>query len=96
MRVGLYKRGRVWWAPWRKDGKQRRVSSRTENKKIAEEMRIRLEHRLLNGDAEEPAAIARVPIQQLVDEYEAWSKTQKTIPIACGYCGCSCWRSPAI
>lgn len=78
MRVSIYKRGRVWWARWRKDGVQERVSFGTENKKIAEEKRIRLEHRLLVGEEEQPAtAPERVLVQQLVDEYEAWSKTQK-------------------
>ena len=79
MRVSIYKRGRVWWARWRKDGKQERVSLGTENRKIAEEKRIRLEHRLLNGGPEELRAPepVQVRVQQLVDEYEAWSHTVK-------------------
>lgn len=77
MRVSIYKRGRVWWARWRKDGRQHRVSFETGNRKIAEEKRIRLEHQLLTGEFEEEPAPERVSVQQLVEEYAAWSHTQK-------------------
>ena len=75
MRVSIFKRGRMWWARWTKGGKQERISFGTGNRKIAEEKRIRLENQLLNGEFEKKSQ--RVPFQQLVDDYEAWSGTQK-------------------
>lgn len=75
MKVTMFKRGSTWWAQWRKDGVRTRRSLRTSNWKIAEEMRIELEYQLLRGEL--PAEKPRVPIAQLVAEYEAWSKANK-------------------
>ncbi len=65
MKVGIYKRGCVWWARWREDGVQRRVNFRTENRKVAEEKRIRLENRLLNGEGVQGES--RAPMAELVE-----------------------------
>ncbi len=79
MKVTLFKRGRVWHARWRKNGRQSRQSLATENKKIAEELRVELEYRLYNPKrpSAEPEAPARMQMAALVDEYEAWSRANK-------------------
>ena len=50
MRVGIYRRGRIWWARWTQDGKKSYRSLQTGNRKIAAELGLRLQKRLLLGD----------------------------------------------
>lgn len=75
MRVGIYRRGRIWWARWTQDGKKSYRSLQTDNRQIAVELGLRLQKRLLLGD--EPGKAPRVPIERLLGEYEAWSKANK-------------------
>ena len=75
MRVGIYRRGRIWWARWTQDGNKSYRPLRTDNRKIAAELALRLRKRLLLGD--EPSKRPRVPMSKLQDEYETWSKANK-------------------
>lgn len=50
MQVRLFRRGRVWWVNYRHRGKRFRRSLRTENKKVAEDLRCDLEYKLRRGE----------------------------------------------
>ena len=89
--VTLFRRGRVWWLRYREDGRRVRESLQTDNRKVADELRLRRQVELgqrrlatVSLGAAAPAAVevlpAPPPIRPLADvrrEYEAWSVAHK-------------------
>jgi hypothetical protein len=75
MKVTLFRRGRVWWARYRTDGHQVRCSFETDNRKIAEDRRVELEHGLLHDSVE--TKIEAVSLPQFLEEYRGFSLSRK-------------------
>src|SRR5215471_18230947 len=67
----IYRRGRIWWIKWSKDGQRRRESSKSERDEVA----IKLLRRRLDEAARDrrrdPVAESRVTMTQLFDALEA-------------------------
>jgi len=67
----IYRRGKIWWIKWSKDGKRRRESSKSERADLA----IKLLRRRLDEAARDrrrdPVAESRVTMTQLFDALEA-------------------------
>ncbi len=75
MQVSLFRRGRVWWVNYRHRGKRFRRSLRTENKKVAEDLRCDLEYKLRRGEV--PGRPRTVAIADFLEEFRAYSKGRK-------------------
>lgn len=75
MRVHLSKRGQVWHAYFRKNGKRIRKSLQVENRKIAEDLRLKLEWQLNSG--EEPLRVKRTRINNYLEEFREFSISRK-------------------
>ena len=58
----LFQRGEVWWIQFRQDGAQVRESLQTKNRKVAQELRSRLELQILRQRFEGGAVAAAVPV----------------------------------
>ncbi len=83
--VTISKRGAIYYAQYRHDGKQTRVSLKTSNRKVAEQHRLKLELELAQRslglapvasvvpEQEEPV----VPLAEIRSGYEAFSKANK-------------------
>ncbi len=91
--VTLFRRGKVWWLRYQQDGRKVRESLKTDNRKVADELRLRREVELgqrrlgIVAAASAPAPVVEVaaapapgPARPLADvrrEYEAWSAAHK-------------------
>ena len=88
--VTLFRTGKVWWLRYRVDGRKVRETLKTENRKLAEELRARRQHELLSARlAPAGVAIERAPVvvvappppvvavAQAREEYAAWSTVHK-------------------
>lgn len=71
--ASLYRRGDTWWVTYVAEGRRVRRSTNTDDRKLAEKILARLEHRLVE-DAEE--LVPRdASIDDFVRDYLAWAKT---------------------
>lgn len=88
--VTLFRRGKCWWIQFRNEGRRVRESLKPENRKVAEELRLRREVELgqqrlglVGVPAVAGAAVAVEPAKPVVDvaaaraEYEEWSTAHK-------------------
>ncbi len=75
MRTSMFRRGRVWWANYRHEGRRFRTSLETENRKIAEDLLIDLELSLRNG--KKPEEKPKVTVAEFKPEYEKDAKARK-------------------
>ncbi len=74
-RVQLFQRGRIHWVRFTLEGKQRRQSLGTDNRKIAEDHRAQLEAKLRARELRLPRDFALRPF---IDRYLAYQKVRKT------------------
>ena len=80
MRVTLFRRGKVWWVRHGTATGQLRRSLKTENRKVAEDLRCEVEMSLRRGTVVTvERAVPRVAktVLGFLDEYEAYSRSRK-------------------
>jgi integrase len=75
VRVSLFKRGTTWWVRYCRAGRKFRQSLQTENRKVAEDLRLNLEYKLRRGDV--VVAEKRVAIDAFLEEYRMFSVSHK-------------------
>lgn len=73
--VHLFRRHRTWWVQYLLDGQRVRESLRTENRKIAEDLRAEREFKLRNRLLNRPRSI---PLDAFMAEYLAFQKMRKS------------------
>jgi integrase len=74
-RVHLYLRGGTWWVQYTRDGRRLRESIKTDNRKIAEGLRLDLEYRLRHNEL---APTGNIPLEPVRQEYLAYQKARKS------------------
>jgi integrase len=75
VRVSLFQRGSTWWVRYSRCGRKVRQSLKTENRKVAEDLRLTLEYKLRRGDV--VTEEKRVPVDAFVAEYRTFSLAHK-------------------
>jgi hypothetical protein len=80
VRVTLFRRGKVWWVRHGTATGQLRRSLKTENRKVAEDLRCEVEMSLRRGTVvtvERAVPRAAKTVLEFLDEYEAYSRSRK-------------------